>query len=102
MQKKQYNQETTVLFYLTHRQDHYQVLPKAPALLEPHYQIVSCPIQRCSRCILQPQSTWQKHFCSKGDGDQKVINWSQYSNLIIKNILLGLQEPRQSGKVSWT
>ena len=44
----------------------YSTFPKAPALLEPHHQIVSChiqntcwwsliPLQRCSRCILQPQ-----------------------------------------------
>ena len=46
---------------------------KTPALLEPHYQIVSCHIedtrwrsltllQRCSRCILQPQPTWRTIF----------------------------------------
>ncbi len=44
--------------------------PKASALLEPHHQIVLChirtlvrggltPLQRCSRCILQPQLTGQ-------------------------------------------
>ena len=44
--------------------------PKAPALLEPHHQIVQCdiqktrwgsltPLQRCSRCILQPKPTEQ-------------------------------------------
>ena len=43
---------------------------KAPILLEPHHQIVLChiqhtrwrghtPMQICSRCILQPQSTGQ-------------------------------------------
>ena len=46
----------------------YSAFPKAPALLEPHYQIVLChiqdtrwasltPLQRCSRCIQQPQPT---------------------------------------------
>ena len=45
----------------------YSAFPKAPALLEPHYQIVKCyiqdtrwgsyPLQRCSRCILLPQPT---------------------------------------------
>ena len=48
----------------------YSTFPKAPALLEPHHQIVSChnqdthwegltPLQRCSWCILQPQPTEQ-------------------------------------------
>ena len=46
----------------------YSAFPKAPALLEPHHQIFQChtqetrwesliPLQRCSRCILQPQPT---------------------------------------------
>ena len=46
----------------------YSPFPKAPALLEPHHQIVKCHIydtllesptllQRCSRYILQPQPT---------------------------------------------
>ena len=49
----------------------YSAFPKAPALLEPHYQTVLCHIQdtrwggltllqRCSRCILQPQPTGQR------------------------------------------
>ena len=48
----------------------YSAFPKAPALLEPHHQIVKChiqdtrwgghtPLQRSSRCILQPQPTGQ-------------------------------------------
>ena len=48
----------------------YSAFPKAPALLEPHHQIVLChiqdtcwgglsPLQRSSRCILQPQLTGQ-------------------------------------------
>ena len=48
----------------------YTALPKTPALLEPNNQII-CVIfrrsigralsllQRCSRCILQPEPTWQ-------------------------------------------
>ena len=44
----------------------YSVFPNAPALLEPHHQIISCHIQDtcsgwglplCSRCILLPQLT---------------------------------------------
>ena len=46
----------------------FSTFPKASALLEPHYRIVKCHIrtficgvlislQRCSRCILQPQPT---------------------------------------------
>ncbi len=46
----------------------YSAFPKAPALLEPHHQIVLChiqdsrwggiltPLQRCSQCILQPRT----------------------------------------------
>ena len=46
----------------------YSVFPKAPALLEPHHQIVSyqghslgvfTPLQICSRFILQPKPTGQ-------------------------------------------
>ena len=48
----------------------YSAFPKAPALLEPHHQIFSViirtlmggdltPLQRSSRCILQPQPTGQ-------------------------------------------
>ena len=52
----------------------YSVFPKAPALLEPHHQIAYChiqdtrcgegltPLQRNSRCILQPQPTGQWNF----------------------------------------
>ena len=52
----------------------YFAFPKAPALLEPHHQIVSCHIQDirlggcltllqgCSQCILQPQLTGQPFF----------------------------------------
>ena len=47
----------------------YSAFPKVSALLEPHYKIVyrhiqdtsresSTPLQRRSRCILQPQLTW--------------------------------------------
>ena len=51
------------------------VFPKAPALLGPHHQIVSCHIkdthlggglthlQSCSRYILQPQATGQSKVC---------------------------------------
>ena len=46
----------------------YSTFSKAPALLEPHYQIVLghvsdisrgsiTPLQRCNQCILQPQPT---------------------------------------------
>ena len=37
------------------------IFPKAPALLEPHHQIVSCHIQDTrwwGQCILQPQFCW--------------------------------------------
>ena len=52
----------------------YSAFPKAPALLEPHYQIVSyhikdthwgslTPLKGYSRCILQPQPTgWFGYF----------------------------------------
>ena len=51
----------------------YSAFPKAPALLEPHHQIVKChiqdtrwggltPLQRSSRCILEPQPTGQKNY----------------------------------------
>ena len=51
----------------------YFVFPEAPALLEPHHQIVQCHIQntrwkslttlqRCSQCILQPQLTGPSDF----------------------------------------
>ena len=53
--------------------EEYSTLSKALALLELHYQIVSChlqdicwgiptPLQRCSRCILQPQPTGPNIF----------------------------------------
>ena len=53
----------------------YSAFPKAPALLEPHDQIVLChiqdtrwggltPLQRSSRCILQPQPTGQPSLMS--------------------------------------
>ena len=51
----------------------YSTFPKAPALLKPHHQIVSCHKQdslwesltlllRCSWCILQPQPTGPLSF----------------------------------------
>ena len=54
----------------------YSTFRKAPALLEPHHQIVYChiqdthcggggsyPLQRSSRCFLQPQPTGQRNKC---------------------------------------
>ena len=57
----------------------YSALPKASASLEPHHQVVLCyiqntrwlwwwwwgltPLQRCRRCILQPQPTGQTDSC---------------------------------------
>ena len=54
----------------------YSSFPKAPALLKPHDQIILChiqdtrreglsPLQKSSRCILQPQPTRQKLFLLK-------------------------------------
>ena len=74
------------------------VFPKAPALLEPHHQIVSCHIrtlvwaeaftllQRCSRCILQPQPTGQ---CDRG---LIVVLYSVFKSETKKNITLLLVE----------
>ena len=50
----------------------YSAFPKAPASLEPQYQIVLCHIQdphwgslqRSSRCILQPQPSGSHLLCS--------------------------------------
>ena len=59
-------------------------IPKAPALLEPHHQIVLChiqdtrcgsltPLQRSSRYILQPQPTgqqkWEENNCMNNSSD---------------------------------
>ena len=56
----------------------YSAFPKAPALLEPHHRIVQChiqggsyPLQKCSRCILLPQSAGLNHY--EGHSENKLI-----------------------------
>ena len=62
----------------------YSTFPRIPALLLPHHRIFSChvqdtlwasltPLQRSSRCILQPQSTWQISSCLSSSNDILTI-----------------------------
>ena len=73
---------------------------KAPASLEPQHQIISChiqdthwwwgltPLQRCSRCILQPQPTGR--WVSEWWSSKYLCNYTSYRTknmvyLIIRN-----------------
>ena len=81
----------------------YSAFPKVPASLEPHHQIVLChiqvarwgltPLQKCSRCILQPQTIFfflsilyvetkvkDTKMSEKIENDKVIVGW---------NILLG-------------
>ena len=65
----------------------YFVLPRNPVLLKPYNHIVDChirtlvvawsftPLQRCSRCILQPHPTWLSSYMLNGITNVLLLGW---------------------------